>query len=139
MARRDLIGATGAAELLGLTASEFAYLERARPLPSSAAMLGNRRVWLSSDLEAFRDGKPFPEREPEELDGEVINREELAALLSRSPRTLGRSIGTARWDLVPEPAGRIGPIPYWWREDVEQWLEKKTSDRREDHEGNNDR
>src|SRR5918995_6953136 len=111
--KAQLVGTSDAAQILGVAPEEIKRLVRDRPFPEPVAWLEGRRAWLRQDIEALRDGGQTADREPGELQDEILNAIEAAALLGIGERHLRRCVQEARWDLVPPPAGRIGLALYW--------------------------
>ena len=125
----QLVGTSDAAQILGVAPEEIERLVRDRPFPEPVAWLEGRRAWLRQDIEALRDGGQTADREPGELQDEILNAIEAAALLGIGERHLRRCVQEARWDLVPPPAGRIGLALYWRRRSVGDWKATKKPSR----------
>ena len=119
--RDQLVGTSGAAEILGVEPREIKRLVRDRPFPEPVAWLEGRRAWLRRDIEDLRDGREQADREPGELQDQILNALEAATLLGISERHLRRCVQDARWDLVPPPGGRIGLALFWWRSALRDW------------------
>jgi hypothetical protein len=71
----------------------------------------------------FRRGEEPPEREGWDLQSEVLALADVASTLGRPVGSLRRHLRLRQWDRIPRPAGRVGLTNYWWRADVERWLE----------------
>jgi predicted DNA-binding transcriptional regulator AlpA len=69
----ELVGTGRAAQILGVAPREIKRLVRDRPFPEPVAWLEGRRAWLRQDIEAFRDGGQRTDREPGELQDEILN------------------------------------------------------------------
>ena len=116
-----VVGARGAAAIVGHLGSPTEILNHPG-FPRPVLKLGRRYGWLASDVEAFRDGRPVPQRRDYEMQDQVVGTAEMAelrgypspasviALLHRNPH------------LFPEPDGRLDNAIYWLRSTVEAWL-----------------
>lgn len=60
--------------------------------PRAVARVGQARVWYRSDVEAYRDGRPIPQRSESELQGELISIHEIATRLGISSSTVRTDI-----------------------------------------------
>jgi hypothetical protein len=85
--------------------------------PTPVAKIGPSRVWLREDVDAYADGRSFPEREPYELQHLYADAVEAAGMLGLTPK----SLHTPRI-AAPKPNGRVSGQPYWLKEDVERWI-----------------
>jgi predicted DNA-binding transcriptional regulator AlpA len=113
------------AEMLDLTGRQLQHrLRRGEFTPTPIRFSRSRQAWLREDVEAYRAGRPVPERDSRALRWEFLTREEVAGMLHRNPRTLSQHIRAGRWHLVPAPEARFASFSYWRRSDVLAWREQ---------------
>jgi hypothetical protein len=118
-----LVTLLGAGLLLGYAKSHMEGLRTEEGFPPVAATLGRRRLWLASDIEAYRDGKPISTK-PNELAGIVLSPVELAQRLGISHGFLHRAIKAKRLS-IPPPDGYVGTSPWWDAQRFEHWLNER--------------
>lgn len=129
-ARHDLISSTDVALLLGIGETSVTILAQRPAFPRAVARIGQARVWYRSDVEAYRDGRPVPERREGELQDELIAIPEIAERLGISASTVRTHLSEGRYHLAPPPSGRAGDNNYWYRNEVEEWISRLPGGRR---------
>lgn len=108
--------------LHGVTTGSGKGITRTPGFPVRAFKIGKaQEVWRLADIEAHHKNKPFPDRTPDELQDEILDRNQMRALCELTSVQLSRAIHKARL-VAPPPAGRVGGCHYWWRSDVERWV-----------------
>jgi predicted DNA-binding transcriptional regulator AlpA len=115
----QFVGSTEICTILGRPRERVYNEMRRHEFPSHVATFGRSRVWLHSDVEAYRDGLPFPIRQPNELRGDYFDVHELAQVLRIQPGSI-RHPATA----TPPITGVVARTTYWLRSDVEEWLRR---------------
>jgi predicted DNA-binding transcriptional regulator AlpA len=108
LGRGRFAGKQYAAYLLGCAERDVdEYVRRGR-FPNPVAQIGTYRVWETSDLKAYAAEKPYPDREPLELQDRIVTRDQLAKYLGLKPTMVTNSVGRKRWDKIPPPSGTMG-------------------------------
>ena len=51
--------------------------------------------------------------------------DEMAGLIGVKVNAVRTYIHQKHWGRVLKPAGQVGRTHYWWRKDVERWLEER--------------
>jgi hypothetical protein len=87
--------------------------------PQAALVIGRARLWIRQDVEAFRNGRPFPDRDPKEIRALYLTRKEVAALTG----FVVDSVSRGRRGL-PRAAVYVGSVQLWLRSEVEPWLKE---------------
>lgn len=87
--------------------------------PPPALVMQRVRLWVRQDIEAFQNGRPFPERDPKEIRALYLTRKEVAALTGLTMDSV--SYGQRG---VPGAAVYVGPVQLWLRSEVETWLKE---------------
>jgi hypothetical protein len=125
-----LVSANWIAGERDLTDHQARHITSRHDFPKPVVKLSGNRAWLKEDVEAYFNGRPFPEREELELQDEFMSMADLAAVMGKPPDRL-KSQTMRR----PEQAGLVGRKRYWRRDEVERWLKDeqrspRSSDRR---------
>lgn len=113
----DFVSSTEIAVILGRPRERVYKAMLRHDFPAHVATFGRVRVWLRSDIEAYRDGRPFPVRGANELRAAYLDARELAELLRIQPGSI-RHPDTA----TPPMTGVVARASYWLISDVEEWL-----------------
>lgn len=113
----DFVSSTEICTLLGRPRERVYNEMRRNAFPTYVAVFGRSRVGVRSDIEAYRDGLPFPARQPNELRGDYFDAHELAEILRIQPSSI-RHPDTA----TPPITGVVARTSYWLRSDTEEWL-----------------
>lgn len=121
----ELIGSVTIAALLDQSYFTTRALLRREGFPAPVAEIGRMRAWLVGDIKRFRLARPFPQRNPSELQKDLFGTTELAKCLSLDRDYLRAMLAQQNWARLPKPAGRVGPAHYWWRDAVEKWMNAK--------------
>jgi predicted DNA-binding transcriptional regulator AlpA len=111
-----LIGIGVVARLLGTVPSVIVKYASRSTFPRSVATVEGDRVWLRSDIEAYRDGRRFPRRTENEWQDRLMDSSEIAGRLGISRDRVRSLIYEERWDRIPRPAGKVSRRYYWLRE-----------------------
>jgi hypothetical protein len=117
-----LVGQAVVARILDTGASMIISYATRSSFPRPVGTVAGHRVWLRTDIEAYRDGKPFPKRGPSSLTIQLLDSSEVAQRLKVSAYWLRNLIHEEHWDRVPRPAGKVSSHYYWRRPDVDKWL-----------------
>jgi predicted DNA-binding transcriptional regulator AlpA len=115
-----LVTSSGVALLLGCSKNHLTNLQKESGFPPIVTTLGPRRLWLASDIERYRDGKPIFSK-PHELAGVVLTSMEVAQRLKIEHRALHKMVSKQR-PSVPQPHGYIGSTPWWDSQRFDQWM-----------------
>jgi predicted DNA-binding transcriptional regulator AlpA len=107
------------ARMLGVSQPVVATRVRRLDFPKPVLVVPKAQAWLREDIEAFAEGRPFVERERNELRCLYFTSDELASLLGVTPAALRQPKASA-----PERTGSIAGTSIWLRSDVEAWLEE---------------
>lgn len=114
-----LVGLAWIGVFLGLAATQIQYLTRSNSrFPVHILTLGDKRIWLRADVEAFRAKRAVSKRRVNELQHLYLDRSALARLLGISWQQA--AVAYARH--LPPPAGEINGKRYWRRAEVDEWL-----------------
>jgi hypothetical protein len=114
----------GVALIRGFTMGQARHHMHADPtFPPYAFKLSGARAWRWEDVEAHHKGEPFPKRKRGEMQGEVFDAERIARLCRLRRADLHDALRRGRD--APRPAGRVSKRPYWWRAEVEAWLDER--------------
>jgi hypothetical protein len=97
-----------------------------REFPIPVARPRGVRVWLTTDVVAYRDGLDWPKRTEVALEAELVASEEMGRRLSITHSTLRARVANRRWSLVPKPCARLRRAgALWWRADIEVWFTER--------------
>lgn len=119
------VGLTGIALIRGFTHGQTDHLiETDRTFPPYAFKLHDARIWRWEDVEAHHKGEPFPKRKRGEMQGEIFHTGDIVRLCRITGRKPTEAIYKEYPDF-PRPAGHVSKHPYWWRTDVETWLDER--------------
>jgi hypothetical protein len=118
----DLIGLTGVARLLDTGCPRALNITRREAFPAPAGTINRRRVWHRVQVAAYRDRAPIPEAPRLELESRVLVNREIAGLVGLTDGSIRRYLWLRRFDLVPEPSGRVGGAWWWLGDQVDRWL-----------------
>jgi hypothetical protein len=118
----DLVGLTVVARLLDTGCPRALVITRRGDFPTPAATINRRRVFHRAQVEAYRDRQPIPDAPELDLEARVMVNREVAALIRLSDGSIRRYLWLGRFDLVPEPAGRVSGAWWWLRDQVDEWL-----------------
>ena len=89
------------------------------------AVVGGSKAYVLEDLLAYRDGKPFPQRQEGSFQQSLVEMSEVAADLKVTIGTARTYVNRELWHLIPKPAGRVGQSRYWWRAEFEAWVKQR--------------
>lgn len=104
------------------TVVEMARSDHEDPLPAHVARIGQVRLWLREDVEAYARGGAV-QRIENELSNTVLNTEALAARLDITGDSVrSRLKRLRRRSLLPRPTGRLHGFAWWDADEVEDWL-----------------
>jgi len=115
-----LISATQVGLVLGKAHSHIPYLAK-HGLPKHRAQVAGQKGWSLQEIEAWRDGKPFP-GSGDQSQLNLIGSKELAERVGLTVESLRTAVHQQRWSSVPRPAGRIGKSRFWLDDDVESFV-----------------
>lgn len=119
------VGVHGVAVIRGFTQHQASYHTQADgTFPPYVFKLNDARVWYWEDVEAHHKGQPFPKRKRGELQNEVLNVKDIMRLCELKGRQLSDAL-YSRSSTTPRPAGNISKRYYWWRTDVQAWLDER--------------
>lgn len=121
-----LVGLTTVARLLDVGIPQALRMTHRDEFPSPVADIGGR-VWLRSDIEAYRAGSEAHGVRLVEFERAVLQNKVVAARVGLTDGSVRRYLHLRRFDLVPEPAGRVGGAWWWWKDDVSTWLERHSA------------
>ena len=119
-----VVGMTLVGSLLG-TSNDVVKRGLPRDFPLPVAVLNGHRVWARVDVEAYRDGREVPARFENELQGRLVDAAEVRHRVQLGVSRFQYAIRLQKWDLLPQPAGKVGRTFYWMRTDVEAWFERR--------------
>lgn len=128
--RRDagsigLVGAGAAARVLGLATTAVTVIENQPGFPVWVARFGKSKAWLLEDIEAWAGDRQVPARLEGEIQAELMESAELAALLDVQLESLHAYVNAQRWTLVPPPGAIVSQRHVWRRIDVEAWSQSR--------------
>jgi predicted DNA-binding transcriptional regulator AlpA len=123
VAGHDLVGRGDVALILGWSPRTMEAYTDLPTFPRPVARLGTYRVWLRSDVEAYRDGERVPARAERELQDDLLTTRQVAERLGKDPMTVRAQLSMHRFHLCPPPDGNIAGTNYWYRDTFEKWLE----------------
>jgi hypothetical protein len=114
----------------GVTTPQANRVVAGDAFPPHAFKLYRMRIWRLSDVRAHLANEPFPSREPEELQGQVMTATEVRHLLGLSRMEMIAAVERTQMTpprpaRIPRPAGRVGSFHYWFRLAVEAWCEQQ--------------
>jgi hypothetical protein len=124
-----LIGRRAVASILGYKGPLSELLKRPG-FPTSVMRIGGGRIWLMSDIEAYRDGLDVPTREESEMQALIVTTSEMAQLRGYPNGTVVTGMLRASPNMLPPADGRINGAVFWRRTTVEEWLPTAPSRRR---------
>jgi predicted DNA-binding transcriptional regulator AlpA len=114
----DLVSFREVKEMLGETKTSVAFrITHRADFPNPVISTKSHRLWLRSDVEAYRGNRPFPHRDGNELRPLYLTRAEVMAATGLSweqVRTGARGL--------PKAAVCLGSAHLWLRSEVEEWL-----------------
>jgi transcriptional regulator with XRE-family HTH domain/predicted DNA-binding transcriptional regulator AlpA len=117
-----LIVTNGVAQLLGVTNDGLKNLERRELFPQPITRVGLHKLWLLSDVLAYRDDREFPARERFQMMDAYLSLEQVAETIGRSQNTVRNSAWRQNWRQVPPTVAVVGRVLVWDRAVVEDWL-----------------
>lgn len=112
----DLVALGDVASILGCAKWTATSHAAKHSFPEAVVDLPGARLWLRSDVEAYSQKKPFPERQENELRSVYMTADEAADAAGISPYTIRH--GHRKF---PEAAVRLGAVKLWLRSEVEAW------------------
>ena len=116
------IGPGAVALIHGITIHKLKFLTRDEGFPSHAFKMRTSRIWHLSDVEAHHDGKPFPERTPGGLQGQILTTPEICELCGLTTGALWNAVSHGH-PTAPRPSGRVRRLHFWFRITVEAWAD----------------
>ncbi len=123
----DLVSLAGIRLLFALTPEQAEYLANRSGFPVPVLVVGANRMWIRSDVVAFKEGRPFPAREENELRERYYVASEVAALLGIAEKTL-RAATTRK----PPMTAKVARRALWLKKDVECWLAEEEGRRKQE-------
>jgi predicted DNA-binding transcriptional regulator AlpA len=124
-----LVSISLAAFMLEMSPSTLNNICQRANFPNPVARIQDSRVWLRTDIEAYRETRPNSGHSPYELQQSFVDSNELAERLELRPDRVRTLVYNHRWDRVPEAAGKVGHAIYWRRSAVEDWFRERDSAR----------
>lgn len=118
----DLVATAEVARILDINGATMSQQAEQPGFPAPVAVIARGRVWLRTDIEAHRDGRPVPHRAPGELQDRLLDTNTVSEMVTFAPDTLRAAVHRQHWHRVPEPSGKVGQTLYWYRESVEAWV-----------------
>jgi predicted DNA-binding transcriptional regulator AlpA len=94
-----------------------AYSSNQEGFPAPVVIVNDRRLWLRSDIEAYIEGEPVPEREPNELG-------HLYVTAGEAKKILGLTSSVAQLSGCPAPK-YSGSHFLWLRSEIEAWRDER--------------
>ena len=113
-------------KILGVSKTDVTRSIARQGFPRPVIRFGAGRLWLETEVRAYKDGKYVPNKgaKENELGSLYMSRQEVLKATGLSPRTL-RSTSSKRKPL--EPAIRRFKVRLWLREDVEAWKKEQSA------------
>lgn len=111
--------------LLGLGRGRARAVISGPSFPRPVIVLDRLRLWVKSDVVAYKNGRPFPKRKTNEFRSLYLTTAEVIKLtgLSRS----GVDTGAKK---VPAPAVQMSGTNLWLRSELDEWLKRQTTNGR---------
>lgn len=102
--------------MTGLRSRKALAVIRKPDFPEPAAILRSRRIWYRDQIEAYLLGEAPPESA---IEAKIMGAPELADLLGL------RRAASRNQASLPEPAGVVAGRYYWYRDEVDAWLDEE--------------
>ncbi len=118
----DLIGLTGIARALDMGCAQAQTIIKRSDFPAPAITIGGRRAWHLDDVEAYRDGRPCSGIAPTQWQQSILVNCEVSRIVGLTEGSIRRYLWLERYDLLPQPSGRVGGAWWWRREIVCEWV-----------------
>lgn len=116
----EFVSSCAVALILGITIHRTKFVVNDPAFPPHVFMLRGRRIWHLRDIEAHHKGKPYPRREPGELEAQVMDSPAVGRLCGLSKSDMNHAVTRGR-AIIPPANGRVGGLHFWFRAEVEAW------------------
>jgi predicted DNA-binding transcriptional regulator AlpA len=112
----DLVSRQDVARILGVTETAINDHIGKSYFPTAVIDLPSKRFWVRADVEAYRDDRPIPVRQPNELRHAYMTVAEVSAATEMPERSVHKRLRG-----LPEPV-LSGRVSVWLRDEIERWL-----------------